>query len=94
MSATKIDMEVNGIEVGFNVTPADFNAFINEMQPTNKVAPAHNFLTRTVDPASQENLKEIMQLPGAGLELAGAVVEQYKPSVNITVGKRRPSAKG
>jgi len=92
MSATRIDMEVNGVEVTFNVTPDAYNGFVNEMQPTNKVAPAHNFLMRTVASESRDALKELLELPGAGLDIATAVIEDYKPAVNICVGKRKPSA--
>lgn len=88
--STPIELTVNDKELIFNVTLHDFNAYVNAMTPTSKVAPAQNFLTRTADSGSREALRELLEIPGAVLEIAGAVLEQYKPDLNITVGKSRP----
>ena len=81
---------VNDEEMAFDVTLEAFNAYMNEMTPASKVAPSHNFLVRTVREESKSALTELLKLPGAPLELAGAVVEDYKPDLRITVGKPRP----
>lgn len=85
-----ITLTVNGKDLTFNVEEADYTKFINEMQPNNKVAPAHNFLMRAVDEASKDDLKDLLKLPGASVNIVGSLVEEYVPDLQITVGK--PSA--
>lgn len=82
-----IEMTINGKDITFHIEPDDYNKFVNEMQPTNKVSPAHNFLMRTVDPACKDDLKELLTLPGAAVDIVGEVVEEYKPDLQIIVGK-------
>ena len=49
----KISLTVNDKPLNFTVTLADYNKYINEITPFNKVAPARNFLMRTVDADSK-----------------------------------------
>ena len=79
-----ITVTVNETELHFTVTLADYN---NELTPNNKVAPARNFLMRTVDAQCKEALREMVDLPGVGVQVAAALIEEYMPDVNITVGK-------
>lgn len=88
---TTLDVTVNDTKLVFNVSLADFNAYTNEMQPGNKVGPSNNFLMRTVDKDSREQLKDLLLMPGMVLELATAIVQEYKPAVQISVGKRNAS---
>lgn len=82
-----IKLTVNGQDIAFNVSVDAYNAYVNEMMPNNKVAPSHNFLMRTVAGENREALTEVLKLPGAPIELAGAVVEAYRPELSITVKK-------
>lgn len=83
----KITLTVNDKPLNFTVTLADYNKYVNELTPINKVAPARNFLMRTVDAESKDTLREIVDLPGVGVQLAMAMLDEYMPDVNITVGK-------
>ena len=51
-------------ETDFKFTPsvADHNNYTNELMPDNKIAPAHQFLTRTVLPEQQADLVVFVQL--------------------------------
>ncbi|WP_302413380.1 putative phage tail assembly chaperone [uncultured Desulfovibrio sp.] len=82
-----ITVTVNETELHFTVTLADYNKYLNELTPNNKVAPARNFLMRTVDAQCKEALREMVDLPGVGVQVAAALIEEYMPDVNITVGK-------
>lgn len=82
-----VELNVNGTPLAFDVTLDAFNAYLNAMQPTDKVNPSHNFLMRTVQAQHKDDLKELLAIPGACLEIAGSVLEEYKPNVSITVGK-------
>ncbi|MBL5901733.1 hypothetical protein I7V27_22810, partial [Lelliottia amnigena] len=51
MAIEKIELTVGGTALAFAPTATDYNNMINSMQPDNKVAPAQQFLMRTVLPA-------------------------------------------
>lgn len=86
-----ITLEVNGDDLTFDMTPDAYNKFINEMQPTNKVAPAHSLLMRTVTDDSRDALKKLLKQPGAALNLVGSLVEEYTPDLTVVVGKPKKS---
>ena len=83
----KISLTVNDKPLNFTVTLADYNKYVNELTPINKVAPGRNFLMRCVDADSRDALREMIDLPGVGLQIASALLEEHMPDVHITVGK-------
>lgn len=85
--ANTITLSVNDVEIWFNVGVEDYNAYINEMMPNNKVGPSHNFLVRTVAKEHKQALLDALQVPGMAIQLAGAVVQEYVPEITITVKK-------
>lgn len=82
-----IKMTVNGRALTFNMSLGVYNRYLNELQATSKVGPAQNLCTRTVDCESEDALKELLQLPGTGVLIAGKLVEEYTPDIEIEVGK-------
>ncbi|WP_034633365.1 putative phage tail assembly chaperone [Maridesulfovibrio bastinii] len=82
-----IALNINGQEFEFTVTVAIYNQYINEMQPNNKVTPAHNFLMRSIKPEQKDDFKTVMELPGAPIQIAAKIIEEYSPDLEITVGK-------
>ncbi|HBW17365.1 MAG TPA: hypothetical protein DEF41_14905 [Desulfovibrio sp.] len=82
-----IKLIVNGDHLTFNVDTPTYNRYLNEMQPTSKVAPAHNFLMRCVDAESRATLEGLLELPGAGVQMAAQVVGEFMPDIDIEVGK-------
>lgn len=83
----KVILEVGNIDLVFNPNEMDYNKFINEMQMTNKVSPAHNYLRRIVDKDSKAALDEMLKRPGAALQLAAAVNDEYAPELEIKIKK-------
>lgn len=83
----KITLTVNDADYHFTVTLDAYNKYTNDVTPFSKVAPARNFLMRTVDAESKDALREIVDLPGVALQIVGAILDEYMPDVNITVGK-------
>lgn len=81
----KINLVVSGQEIVFAPNQTAYNKFINEMAMDNKVAPAHNYLNRIVEPESKDALSELLKRPGAALQLAGKVNEIYAPELEIEV---------
>ena len=85
MSIEKIELTVSGVDLAFAPTATDYNNMINSMQPDNKVAPAQQFLARTVLPAHADALKEVLKRPGAVLQLMEIVISRYAPKLEIEV---------
>lgn len=83
----QISLKVNGTPLTFNMSLGIYNRYLNELQPTNKVAPATNLLTRTVDTASKAALQEMLQLPGMSVLLASALIEHFTPDIEIELGE-------
>lgn len=82
-----IKLEINGKELSFDVTSELYNKYVNEMLPNNKVAPAHNFAMRCVADGSREDLKGLLELPGAEMQIAAALVDAFMPDLSIELGK-------
>lgn len=89
-TGTNIVLTIMGRTVTFCPTPALYNDYINAMQPNSKVAPSHNFVMRCAVAEDKNTVKELLALPGAAIQIAGALIEQYSPDLNIMVGE--PSA--
>ncbi|WP_404836476.1 putative phage tail assembly chaperone [Aeromonas media] len=85
MSTPIITLDVAGKELKFAPTMTAYNGFINDMMPSDKVAPAHNYLRKIVCPESKDALDDLLKRPGAALQLAGAINEQFAPTLEITV---------
>ncbi|ELJ5765625.1 MULTISPECIES: putative phage tail assembly chaperone [Enterobacter] len=81
----KIELSVCGKTIVFAPNQTAYNKFINEMAMDNKVAPAHSYLMRIVEPESKDALTEILKRPGAALQLTGKVNEIYAPELEIEV---------
>ena len=70
-------------ELKFNVGLSDYD----EMTMTDKVVPAENFLRRTLADKAQKPLLDELCNAGLTLELAGSVIQEFRPQVTITVKK-------
>ena len=85
MSTPIITLEVAGKELKFAPTMVAYNGFLNDMMPTDKVAPAHNYLKKIVCQESKAELDELLKRPGAALQLVNAVNAEFAPEPDITV---------
>ncbi|MBI9080270.1 MAG: putative phage tail assembly chaperone [Pseudodesulfovibrio sp.] len=86
-----IVLTINGTDITFNMTAKDHTAYVNEVMPSNKVAPAHNLLMRTVSSDSKDALKELLKLPGMAINVTAKLMEEFTPDIVITVGKSSKS---
>lgn len=82
-----IVLNVNGEPLKFKVTADNHEKLINEMQPNNKVAPMHNFLTRSVEAESKDALKPYLENSAHVLEIGGQLIEEFVPKLKVTVGE-------
>ena len=89
----KIELEVNDIDLTFNVNVTAYNKYQNSTTMVNKIQPATNFLMNVVDENDKKALKELLLQPAAALFIVGAIVEEYQPEFNITVKKSNSEQK-
>jgi hypothetical protein len=84
----QITLMIAAVAIGFTMTTDDYNSYLNEIMPDNKVAPAHNLVMRTVDAEQKEELRGILDnSPGAALQIAGLLTQEFAPSIAISVKK-------
>ena len=84
----EITLEVGENEFTFNLTPADVTKYFNALTQTNKVAPGNNLLMNTVKQEEKATLKSILANPVMVMQIAGALLEEYAPNVEVIVKKR------
>jgi len=82
-----ITLELGDLELTFHLTPQDVTKYFNATTQANKVAPAHNLLMSTVTPEGKDALKSLLENPVATMTIAGALLEEYSPDLDIIVKK-------
>lgn len=83
----EITLEVGDKEFTFTVTPQDATKYFNSLTQNSKVAPANNLLMNTVHQEERATLKALLANPVLVMQLAGALLEEYGPDVEIIVKK-------
>ncbi|WP_204126906.1 putative phage tail assembly chaperone [Pseudomonas ogarae] len=86
--SNEITLEIGDQEFTFNLTPADVTKYFNALTQTNKVAPGNNLLMTTVLQEQKAVLKPLLANPVMVMQLAGALLEEYAPNVEVIVKKR------
>ena len=82
-----ITMEIGDREFTFHLTPQDVTKYFNSTTNNNPVAPANNLLVSTVKQEERASLKPLLANPVTVMELAGALLEEYSPDIDIIVKK-------
>lgn len=82
-----ITLEMADKEFTFRLTPQDVTKYFNATTQANKVAPAHNLLMSTVKPEGKVDLKSLLENPVTTMTIAGALLEEYSPNIDIIVKK-------
>ena len=82
----EITLTINGKDITFEPTKLAYNTYINDITMNDKIAPATNFLRRTVLAEDKEKLNEILENHvGAALQIIEKVIKQYAPDLEIEV---------
>ena len=82
----KITLTINGIDITFEPTKLAYNSYINDITMNDKIAPATNFLRRTVLPEDKEKLNEILDNHvGAALQIIEKIIKQFVPDLEIEI---------
>ncbi|HBO5298387.1 putative phage tail assembly chaperone [Pseudomonas aeruginosa] len=87
----EITLEIAEKEFTFNLTPQDVTKYFNAVTQNNKVAPSNNLLTTTVQPEQLAALRPLLGNPMLTMKVAGALLEEYAPDVEVTVKKPSPA---
>ncbi|KAF2393148.1 putative phage tail assembly chaperone [Pseudomonas frederiksbergensis] len=82
-----ITLERGDNEFTFSLTPQVITKYFNATTQANKVAPAHNLLMGTVKDEDKAALKVLLENPITTMTLAGALLEEYSPDVEVIVKK-------
>ena len=82
-----ITLEVGTQEFTFTLTPQDVTKYFNAVTTNNKVAPSHNLLSNTVVAEQRADLRTLLANPVMTMQIAGALLEEYAPDVEIIVKK-------
>lgn len=85
-----ITLEIGEQEFTFSLAPQDVTKYFNAVTPNNKVAPSNNLLSTTVLPDHKDALRPLLKNPVLVMQLAGTLLEEYAPDVEIVV--KKPSA--
>lgn len=85
-----ITLQVGEQEFTFRLSAQDVTKYFNSVTPNSKVAPSNNLLTNTICAEDKEALRVLLGNPVMVLQLAGALLEEYSPDVEIIVKKPSP----
>jgi hypothetical protein len=82
----KITLAINGTDITFEPTKLAYNTYINDITMNDKIAPATNFLRRTVLADDKEKLNEILDTHvGAALQIVEKILKQFAPDLEIEI---------
>jgi hypothetical protein len=87
----EITLQIGDKELTFILSPQDVTKYFNAVTPNNKVAPSNNLLTCTVQPDQLPALRPLLVNPVLTMQIAGALLEEYAPDVEVTVKKPSPA---
>ncbi|MEB0090071.1 putative phage tail assembly chaperone [Pseudomonas sp. CCI4.2] len=82
-----ITLSIGDTDFTFTLAPADVTKYFNAVTPNNKVAPSNNLLTNTVIAEHLGALRPLLRNPVLTMQLAGTLLEEYAPDVEIVVKK-------
>lgn len=85
-----ITLTIGEQDFNFSLGAPEVTKYFNAMSPTNKVSPAFNLLTTSVAQEERAALKELLANPLMTMQVAGALLEEYSPDIEVTV--KKPSA--
>ncbi|PHM27480.1 putative phage tail assembly chaperone [Xenorhabdus budapestensis] len=80
-----IALIVGGNEIKFEPNIVAYNNMINDMTMDNKIVPIVTYLRRIVQSASKPALDELLQIPGAAMQLVEKINSEYAPKLEIEI---------
>ena len=87
MTRRTITLTIAGKDFDFILGAPEVTKYFNAMTQTNKIAPAHYLLSTSVKADQRDDLKLYLVNPVTVIQIAGALLEEFSPDVEITVKK-------
>lgn len=87
MAEKKFVLGVGKDDIGFKVTSDNYNRYINEMKPDDKVLPAKRFLRRSLVDKGQRDLLDDLCDRGQCIAMVGHLIEEFQGDIEIEVKK-------
>lgn len=87
MTRRTITLTIADKDFDFILGAPEVTKYFNAMTQTNKIAPAHNLLSTSVKADQRDDLKLYLVNPVTVIQIAGALLEEFSPDVEITVKK-------
>lgn len=94
-----IIVTIGNDELTFNADDEDFNQYLNEQTATDKISPAWNFISRTVDDGSRETLNRLALSEHKKprgivvLQIAAVIIQELGGDLAIAVKKPKAELK-
>tara|TARA_Y100000310_G_scaffold71917_1_gene67757 strand:- start:10609 stop:10872 length:264 start_codon:yes stop_codon:yes gene_type:complete len=83
-----IVLTIAGKDLSFDVSTENYNGYLNDVMPDNKVAPSHNFVMRSVVESDKDELRKVLESsPGAAMQISGLLQKEFAPAIEISVKK-------
>ena len=76
----------------FNVTPAAYIAYLNELQADDKYHPHFNLCAATVSSKQKDEVKELISHPAVAMSVGSKLINEYSKDVVVSVSKIHGSA--
>ena len=85
----QIVLTIAGTEFTFNLTVQDHSDFVDSVaRGGSMTAASHNLVMRTIDNSQKEDFKKVLEeSPGAELQIAGVLKNEFAPVLEIAVKK-------
>ena len=90
MAEKNIILSIGGTDFNFAVDTASYNKYVNEIKPDDKVSPSIRFARRSLTDEKQRAALDDLCDQGLAVDVAGALVEAFRPAMEIEV-KNLPS---
>jgi hypothetical protein len=87
MAEKKIMLAIGKDEIEFNVTTEEFNRYVNEITPSDKVSPSRRLLRRTIVNPEQKELLDTFCDRGLTVQMATKLIGEFQGEVEIEVKK-------
>ena len=83
---------VGEVELSFNVGVENYNTYINDNDSKDKITPAHNLLSRTLDDECRDEFTKAVMKDGVPnglviMQMVGVLVEDFGGDVEISLKK-------
>ena len=87
MTTKDIVLTIGETDFTFRVETSDYNSYINDLKPDNKITPSVNFVRRTLADKTQRPALDELCEQGLAIDIAGMLVEEFRPKLEISVKK-------